>query len=123
MLVMDDEAALLRAAGRILGHLGYDHEMVADGAAAVRAYEDAMAEDRRFDAVIMDLTVPGGMGGIEAIAALRALDPDIQTIVSSGYSNDAAMAEFGRYGFVAVLAKPYDSKALGHALDRAVSGS
>ena len=70
-------------------------------------YENAMERNEKFDAVIMDLTVPGGWGGKETIARLREIDPAVKAIVSSGYSNDPIMARYRDYGFIAVLEKPY----------------
>ena len=76
-----------------------------------------------FDAVIMDLTIPGGMGGREAIQHLRRIDPEVRAIVSSGYSEDPVMADHRRYGFVDVVAKPYDIGDLSRVLDRVVGRS
>jgi len=73
---------------------------------------NAISLEEPFDAVIMDLTVPGGMGGIDAIGKIRETDPNIKAIVSSGYSNDPVMSNFGEYGFDAVIAKPYKPKEL-----------
>jgi two-component system cell cycle sensor histidine kinase/response regulator CckA len=92
---------------RMLERLGAAAEGVEDGASAIRAFRDARAEGRPFDAVIMDLTVTGGMGGKEATAALLEIDPAATVIVSSGYSNDPIMGSFREFGFQAVLAKPY----------------
>jgi DNA-binding NarL/FixJ family response regulator len=72
----------------------------------------ARSSGRAFDFVILDLTVPGGMGGAEAIVELRKIDPEVRAIVSSGYSNDPVMAHFADYGFCAVVPKPYDCKML-----------
>ena len=75
-----------------------------------------------FHAVIMDLTVPGGMGGEEAIKKLREFDLGIKAIVSSGYSNDPIMAHYGKYGFKEVIEKPYTSIALGKILHKVLAG-
>ena len=107
ILVMDDEEAIRSLVAMMLKPLGYEVTTAADGAEAVRLYETAFAEHRRFDAVILDLTVPGGRGGKEALQRLRALDPHVQAIVSSGYSEDPIMAQFKEHGFAGVVAKPY----------------
>jgi PAS domain S-box-containing protein len=106
-LVMDDEPDVRALALRMLERLGIAAEGVEDGAAAIRAYRTALDEGRRFDVVIMDLTVSGGMGGREATTALLGIDPGAAVVVSSGYSNDPIMGSFREYGFRAVLTKPY----------------
>jgi len=107
VLVMDDEREVRETVGAMLRRLGYTVELVENGAGAVEQYREALQNNRRFDLVIMDLTVSGGMGGKEAIARLRELDPGVRAIVSSGYANDPVMADFARYGFSGVVAKPF----------------
>jgi len=121
ILVMDDDEMIRDVAGRILGRLGYEVEYAADGAEALVAYGEARKKDRLFDVVIMDLTIPGGMGGKETIRKLRELDPKARAIVSSGYSNDPIMAEFREYGFSGVVAKPYSIRILGEAVKSVLS--
>lgn len=118
ILVMDDEADLRRLYTDVLSELGYEVETVADGEAAVRAFQTARASGRPFSCVVMDLTVPGGMGGREAVARLRALDPDVRAIVASGYSIDDALAGYTQAGFVAALTKPFTISALEQTLAR-----
>lgn len=108
VLFMDDEEIIRTMAGTLLRRLGLEVECAADGAEAVEHHSRALTEGRRFDLVIMDLTVPGGMGGLEALARLRAIDPDVRAVVSSGYSSDPVLANFRQHGFVAVVAKPYE---------------
>jgi DNA-binding NarL/FixJ family response regulator len=81
-----------------------------------------MNSGQPFDVVIMDLTIPGGVGGKEAIKELLAMDPEVRAIVSSGYSNDPIMADFKRYGFKGVVAKPYEIRELVEVLNRVISG-
>ena len=107
ILVMDDQEIVLDVAGEILRDLGYEIELCRDGAEALRLFTRAKESGCPFDAVIMDLTIPGGMGGKETIRKLLEIDPDIKAIVSSGYSNDPIMARFMEYGFKEVMAKPY----------------
>jgi CheY-like chemotaxis protein len=107
VLVMDDDAMVRSVALRMLAELGFDAEGANDGRKALEMYKEARDGGAPFDAVIMDLTVPAGMGGREMIERLRAIDPAVKAIVSSGYSNDPVMAEFARYGFSGMVMKPY----------------
>jgi CheY-like chemotaxis protein len=116
ILVMDDEEAIKNVAQRMLVELGYEVECVSDGAEAINIYKEAAHFGRPFDAVIMDLTIPGGMGGKETIQQLLAIDPQVKTIVSSGYSSDPIMSDFEKYGFRGVVTKPYRIEKLSRVL-------
>ncbi len=118
ILVMDDEAAVREVATAMLKSLGYEVEVARDGAEAIQLYAKAKESGRAFNAVIMDLTVPGGMGGEQAIKKLLEVDPNIKAFVSSGYSNDLVMADYKQYGFLGVIAKPYKIADLGEAIDK-----
>ena len=107
ILVMDDEEDLRLVLSYMLSRLGLISDTVAHGAAAIEAYRTALTGPSPFDVVILDLTVPGGMGGREAARALLELDPQVRLVVSSGYSNDDLLANHDRYGFAAALPKPY----------------
>jgi PAS domain S-box-containing protein len=120
ILVMDDERIVRDTAGAMLELLGYESECAENGEAALALYEQARHRGQPFDAVIMDLTIPGGMGGKEAIQAFRAWDPAVRAVVSSGYSNDPVMANFSEYGFCGVITKPYRIGDLSAALDAAL---
>jgi len=122
ILLMDDDE-MIRDIGRdILCYFGYDVELAEDGEAALALFHEARSDRKPFDLLIMDLTVPGGMGGREAIARIRELDRDVKAIVSSGYSNDPVMASFGEYGFDGVVTKPYNVEELGRAVRKVLSG-
>lgn len=120
ILIMDDEEVIRELAGELLESLGYEVKLAWDGSQAVLLYQEAMAAGKPFHVVIMDLTVPGGMGGKETIKKLRELDPSVKAIVSSGYSNDPIMADFERYGFLGVLPKPYTVGTLSELLKKLI---
>ncbi|MFA6004228.1 MAG: response regulator [Elusimicrobiota bacterium] len=117
---MDDEPSVSKALARMLAHLGYQAESVEDGQAALDAYRRAMATGKPYAAVIMDLTIPGGMGGKDTMRKLSALDPQARAIVSSGYSNDPIMSEYASHGFSGVLTKPYSMEEVSAALHRVI---
>jgi CheY-like chemotaxis protein len=105
ILVMDDEKMIRHLAGEILSYLGYKVSFSKDGTKAIEMYKDAMESGEPFDAVVLDLTVRGGMGGKEAIRKLMEIDPHVTGVVSSGYSDDSVMTDFEKYGFKGVVAK------------------
>jgi PAS domain S-box-containing protein len=107
ILVMDDEDFIRELATAMLKKMGYDVALAEDGRQAVALYRKALEVGQPFSAVILDLTIPGGMGGKETVHQLLALDPDVRAIVSSGYSNDPVMANYASYGFCAAVKKPY----------------
>ncbi len=107
VLVMDDEELVLQMVGDILKGVGYEIELATDGIAAIEHYQGALKSGDPFDVVLLDLTVPGGMGGKETVQKLIEIDPNVKAVVSSGYSNDPIMANFKQYGIAGVIAKPY----------------
>lgn len=121
ILVMDDEKMIRHLAGEILSYLGYEVSFSKDGAKAIEIYKDAMESGEPFDAVILDLTVRGGMGGKEAIRKLMEIDPHVTGIVSSGYSDDSVMTDFEKYGFKGVVAKPYSVNEVSVVLDEVIT--
>jgi PAS domain S-box-containing protein len=112
VLIMDDDEAIQRVARRTLGQAGCEIEVAADGEQAVARWRAARAAGRSFDLVVLDLTVPGGMGGQETLATLRALDPDVRAIVSSGYSHSEVLADYRAHGFTAAISKPWSADEL-----------
>jgi len=118
VLLMDDEEMVRDVGREMLKELGYVVGAVRNGSEAIDAYTAAKEAGDPFDAVVLDLTIPGGMGGKEAIKILREIDPSVVAIVSSGYSNDPVMANFGEYGFNAVVTKPYKVAELSQAMQR-----
>ena len=116
ILIMDDDPLIREVTRAMLEQLGYSAECVADGGAAVAGYLRGKGEGAPYDAVIMDLTVRGGMGGKAALRTLLGLDPEAKAIVSSGYSDDPVLANCGAYGFRAVLVKPYGKHDLSRVL-------
>jgi PAS domain S-box-containing protein len=116
ILVMDDEVNILHAVGEMLTCYGYKVVLAIDGVEAISLYKQAKIEGDPFDAIIMDLTVPGGMGGQEAFIHLRKFDSQVKAIISSGYADDPIMADFERYGFVGVVTKPYKIDELNEVL-------
>lgn len=120
LLFMDDDEPIRRAAESLFKRLGHEVRIVADGEQAVREYASALGGDRPFDAVVLDLTVPGGMGGRQALEELRRMDPGVRAIVASGYSSDPILANHRAFGFRARVTKPYDLNALSQAIREAV---
>jgi two-component system, cell cycle sensor histidine kinase and response regulator CckA len=122
ILVMDDEAMVLEVATRMLRHIGFsDIHAASNGKDAVDAYRKSVEEGNPFTVVIMDLTVPGGMGGEEAVKSLLEINPAVKVIVSSGYSSGPVLSDYKSYGFSAVVGKPYTVDELAHALDEAIN--
>jgi two-component system cell cycle sensor histidine kinase/response regulator CckA len=120
VLLMDDEEIIRDVAADILVHLGYSAVPCCDGSEAIELYRQAIATKEPFAAVIMDLTIPGGMGGREAAARILEIDPDAVLIVSSGYSSGPVVANFRQYGFSGVVSKPFDAEGLARELKRLI---
>jgi PAS domain S-box-containing protein len=116
ILVMDDEEAIRELTSQLLSTLGYEVTAVPDGLEAVRLYERALRKGEHFQAVILDATVRGGMGGVATIERLRSMDPKVNAIICSGYSDEAALSEFLAYGFRGALPKPFTRSELADAL-------
>lgn len=108
ILVMDDEEDIQDVLGKMLEHLGFEVDFADDGLKAVALYTRALQDGHPYVATILDLTIPGGMGGKETLRLIKDHDPDAKVIVSSGYSNDPVMAHAGQFGFSGFIAKPYN---------------
>jgi len=120
ILLMDDEDIVRNIAGDMLRSLGHEVELAEDGKEAIDKYRKSVRSGKKFDIVIMDLTIRGGMGGGKAIKELLAIDPDIKAIVSSGYSDDVVMSEYATLGFKARLSKPYKLEDLRDTLNNLI---
>lgn len=122
ILVMDDDATIRRAATSALMRVGYEVATAADGAEAVEAFDLARRHKRPFRLVVLDLTVPGGLGGKEALDAIRRLDPEVRAVVSSGNASTPCFASCREHGFDAALAKPYEVKELIALVGQSLAG-
>ena len=123
VLVMDDEDVIRTILSVMLLAFGYESHLTADGEEAIQSYTDALDAGEPFDAVIMDLNVPRGLGGGETIRRLREIDPGVRAIVCSGFKNNPAMENYREHGFLAVLHKPYSISELRNVLNEVVCGT
>lgn len=120
ILVMDDEMEIQDVLGKMLQHLGFDVDLVSDGQQAITLYTRAIQDGMPYIATILDLTIPGGMGGKETLRRIKEHHPDAKVIVSSGYSNDPVMAHATEFGFSSFIAKPYNLSDLSKVLRRII---
>jgi len=118
ILIMDDQEPILKMAGRLLNSMGYETAFAHDGTQAIELYREAYQSKHPFDVVILDLTVPGGMGGAKTIPELLKIDPKVKAIVSSGYSYDPIMSNYKNYVFCGVVPKPYSKDQIAEVLNR-----
>ncbi len=116
VLVMDDEESIRLLLGEMLRHLGYDVECVSEGNEALECYQEAYHTHQPFNAVILDLTITGGLGGKDTVQQLRKFDPEVRAIVASGYSNDPVLSRYSTFGFHGVVAKPFRLTELSQVL-------
>jgi len=120
ILLIDDDMSIRKSAGNLLRRLGYEVQFAADGQEGIDCYRVARQAGKPFHAVIMDLTIPGGMGGKEAVEHLKRIDPEAKVIVSSGYAEDPVMSNFRAFGFSGVAPKPYTADMLAEILKRVI---
>ncbi|NWJ98031.1 MAG: PAS domain S-box protein [Chloroflexi bacterium] len=123
LLIMDDEANLRELLKRTLQKFGHRVEIAKDGGEVLQLYQAALEQGQPFDVVLLDLTIPGGMGGKQTIVKLLELDPQVKAIVCSGYSSDPIMSNYQEYGFKEALLKPYRLQELSNVLERITGGS
>jgi PAS domain S-box-containing protein len=123
ILVMDDEDLIRKLAGRMLTGFGYTVEYADEGQQAVDKFQAAEHANEPYDAVVLDLTVPAGLGGFEAFEKMRAIRPDVKAIISSGYSNDPVMAHYREFGIAAIVPKPYNVNELVGTVQNVVEGN
>jgi CheY-like chemotaxis protein len=117
VLIMDDDTDVQGALGAMLKEIGFDVVTSKNGEEALQTYKKYFDNNEKFKFIIMDLTVPAGLGGIEVLKEITKFDPDVKAIVSTGYSEILANDENKRHGFQAILAKPYTIKELSRAID------
>jgi two-component system, cell cycle sensor histidine kinase and response regulator CckA len=122
VLVMDDDEMIRELLEQILTAHGYKVEVAEEGEQAVELYKRALASGQAFDLLILDLTIPGGIGGREALRRIKMLDHDVKAIACSGYSADGVMSHYQEYGFSAALAKPFAVDDLIAALQKCRPG-
>lgn len=120
VLIMDDKSFIRKSAERALNLFGFDVSAAEDGEEALSLYKEAMDNEKPFDVVILDLTIPGAMGGLRALQELRKIDPNVKAIVSSGYSEDPVMSEHKKFGFNAIIKKPYEYKELAEKVKKLI---
>jgi CheY-like chemotaxis protein len=120
VLLMDDEQIILDVTLEVLNYLEYEVMFARDGQAALGLYKNEKEAGRPFDLVILDLSVPEGLGGKETIALLKAYDPAVKAIVSTGHSNDPVVLDFKLYGFSGKLSKPYKISDLKELLEQQI---
>lgn len=123
ILVMDDEKYIRDLLAEMLNSIGYEVVTSIKGSETIDIYKEAMESGELFDAVILDLTIPGEMGGMQVIQRLKVIDTNVKAIVSSGYSDDPVLANFAEYGFKGAMAKPYITRELSVVLNRIINDS
>jgi len=121
ILIMDDEEGIRDVLQALLEHIGYSSRYARDGIEALELYVEALGGGQPFDVVILDLTIPGGMGGKETMEKMLEVDPDVKAIVSSGYSNDPVMANHRSFGFKGIVPKPYRIEELSQVLHNVIA--
>ena len=123
LLLMDDDPVIRTAVQGLLENAGYTVTTCKDGLEAIACYKEALKQGKPFHVVIMDLNIPDGMGGLKAMTELRAIDPEVIGIVSSGYPNESVMTDYKKHGFKCMIEKPYKIEELDEMLEQVISGS
>lgn len=123
ILVMDDESGIRTGLTQLLEKIGYETDAAADGKSAIEKYRESLQSGNPFDLVILDLTIPNGMGGIQTLGELKMLNPDVKAVMASGYSEGPEIAHFTDFGFSEMLVKPYTIEELSQVLKRALQST
>jgi CheY-like chemotaxis protein len=123
ILIMEDDETIRDVTGEMLSHFGYEVAFASDGSEAINLYGGAQEAGAPYDVLIMDLTIPGGMGAKETITKILEIDPQARAIVASGYANDPILAHFRQYGFCDRIVKPYKAEELHETLRRVMANS
>jgi CheY-like chemotaxis protein len=123
ILLMDDEQMILDIVSRMLSHLGYEVTTCTDGAQAIAAYAKAKNHAQVFDVVLMDLIIPNGVGGQDAVHTIRKIDPDAKVIASSGHLDHPVMLDHKKFGFAAALEKPYKLEKLQQVIEGVIESA
>ncbi len=118
ILIMDDNLEILKSTGKLLKNVGFEVSLAKDGIETIDILRNEMRNGRCYDVVLMDLTIPGSLGGKETVRVLKEIDPNIKTILSSGYINDEVLSNHKKYGFDDVMAKPYRLESLIETINR-----
>jgi CheY-like chemotaxis protein len=121
ILLMDDELSILEPFKKLLEINGYIVYTACDGEQAVAIYRHALSSRQKVDVAIIDLTIPEGMGGLEAVARIKAFDPDIRAIATTGHFQEYLTDEYKKSGFVGILPKPYVLKELIEAINQVIA--
>jgi len=116
ILLLDDDQIVIDVCQEMFENLGYTADFVRNGQEALEKFKTALNEGVPFDLVIMDLTIPGGMGAEETIGPLREIDPNVKAVVSSGFFNDPVMTDYKKFGFNGTIEKPYKMNELSEML-------
>ena len=122
ILIMDDEEAIRKMSSQMIKVLGYEADSASDGKQAIMKYEDALKQNKPFDIILMDLTIPGGMGGKEAVKKILEINKKAKVIVSSGYASGPVMSDYKAIGFIDMIAKPYTIANLKEVINRVLNG-
>jgi len=118
---MDDEQMILDIVSRMLGHLGYEVVTCRDGSQAIAAFSKAKSKSEPFDVVMMDLVIPNGVGGQDAVHTIKKIDPHARVVASSGHLDHPVMTDCQKFGFNAVLEKPYKLEKLQQVIEAVIS--
>ena len=121
ILLMDDEPLIQKVTGQMLKSLGYEALITAKGEEAIELYQQHMDQGTPIDALIMDLSIVGGKGAEDTIVELKKIDSKVKAILSTGFAHDRQVIEHKKYGFAAVLVKPYKLTELKETLKKVLS--